>query len=167
MSTHNAPTAHSEGRHDRLLQELVHDPYHSKKKLTEPTACPECGAIYHGGRWHWGEAPAGAAAELCPACHRIQDQCPAGFLTLGGEFLAAHKEDILNLVRNVEEKQKAQHALKRLMAIEDQADGGVAITFTDPELARAAGEAIHSAYKGELDFTYQESEFLLRVSWSR
>ena len=102
-----------------------------------------------------------------PACDRIQDRCPAGFLTLGGEFFAEHTTDILNLVRNVEEKEKAQHALKRLMAIEDQGDGTVLATFTDPDLARAAGEAIHSAYQGELDFSYQESEFLLRVTWKR
>lgn len=165
MSTHTS--AHSEGRHDRLLQELVHDPYHSKKKLTEPSACPECGAVYHEGRWQWGQAAPDAQAEICPACQRIQDRCPAGFLTLGGEFLGAHKEDILNLVRNVEERQKAQHPLKRLMAVEDQPDGSVVVTFTDPELARAAGEAVQSAHKGELDFTYQASEFLLRVAWMR
>lgn len=166
MSTHDT-TAHQEGRHDRLLKERMHEPYHSKKKLAEPSACPECGAVYHGGRWQWDAAPAGAAAELCPACHRLKDRCPAGFLTLGGEFFAEHKEEILGLVRNVEEKQKAQHALKRLMAFDHQVDGSIVITFTDPELARAAGEAIHAAYKGELDFAYQESEFLLRVTWSR
>jgi hypothetical protein len=167
MSNTQPPNLHHENRQDRLLRELVHDPYHSKKKLTEPTVCPECGAIYRGGRWQWGEAPAGAHKEICPACHRFKDHCPAGFLTLSGDFLAGHKDEILHIIRNVEQREKAEHALKRLMAMEDQADGSVLATFTDPQLARAAGEAVHSAYQGDLDFTYQENEFLLRVAWSR
>ena len=162
-NSHSNPS----GRHDRLLQELVHDPYHTKKKLVEPTVCPSCQAVYHAGRWQWGEAAAGAREELCPACHRIQDRCPAGFLTLSGDFLAGHKEEIRHLLRNIEQKEKAEHPLKRLIALEEQADGSLLATYTDPHLARAAGEALHHAYKGDLDFDYQKDEFLLRVSWSR
>jgi len=38
---------------------------------------------------------------------------------------------------------------------------------SDPHLARDVGEALHSAYQGDLDYHYQEGEFLLRVSWQR
>lgn len=167
MSNPQTPNLHHEHRQNRLLQEMVHDPYHSKKKLAEPTVCPQCRAIYHSGRWQWGETPGAAHEDLCPACHRIQDHCPAGFLTLAGEFLQEHKDEILHIIRNVEQKEKTEHALKRLMSIEEQADGILLATFTDPQLARAAGEAVHSAYKGDLDFNYQEDEFLLRVAWRR
>lgn len=154
-------------RQDRLLRELIHDPYHAKKKPTEPTVCAECGAVYHDGRWQWREAPPGAHREFCPACQRVHDHCPAGFLTLQGGFLAAHRDEILGLLHNIEESHKAEHALKRLIALEDQADGSLLATFTDPGLARATGEALHSAYQGELDFAYQEDEYLLRVFWRR
>lgn len=167
MSHTQPPNLYHEDRQDRLIRELVHDPYHSKKKLAEPTVCPECGALWHAGRWQWGEAPAGAHHELCPACHRIQDHCPAGFLALSGGFLAGHRDEILNLVRHVEQNQKNEHPLQRLIAIEEQPDGGLQATFTDPQLARAAGEAVHRAYQGDLDFSYQENEFLLRVAWRR
>jgi NMD protein affecting ribosome stability and mRNA decay len=140
-------------RHDRLLQEWEHDTYKSKHKLAEPTACPECGAVFHGGRWQWGEAPTDAEQSLCPACHRIQDRVPAGFLSLAGEFLAEHREEIMNLIRHVEEREKSAHPLKRIMGVEEQADGAL-VTFTDPHLARGVGEALHNAYKGELDFAY-------------
>jgi NMD protein affecting ribosome stability and mRNA decay len=122
--------------------------------------------VFHAGRWQWAEAPQGAHLETCPACRRIEDKCPAGFLTLSGEFLTGHREEILSLIHNVEQREKSEHALKRIMSIEDQ-DGGVQITFTDPQLARAAGQAVASAYQGELDFSYQDNEFLLRVSWKR
>lgn len=155
-----------QGRHDRLLREWVHDTYKSKSKLPEPTVCPECGAVYHKGRWTWAERPDGAHAEMCPACHRIHDKVPAGFLSLKGEFLAEHKDEILHLVRNVEKKENMEHPLKRIMNVEEQKDS-VVISFTDPHLARTAGEAIQHAYQGELDLHYQKEEFLLRVLWQR
>lgn len=154
-------------RHDRLIQERIHDPYHLGKKPSEPTVCAECGAIYHAGRWQWLATPPGAHHDHCPACQRMRDHCPAGFLTLDGPFLAEHREEILGLVHNIEQNQKHQHALKRLMAQEEQADGRLLLTFTDPDLARAVGEAVHNAYQGELDFAYQENEYLLRVHWHR
>ncbi len=160
------PNLFHQDRQDRLLREREHDPYKIREKLPEPTVCPECRAVYHDGRWQWSAAPAGANQAPCPACHRVRDKCPAGFLTLTGEFFAAHKDEILNLVRNIEEREKAQHPLKRIMAVDEQ-DGGMLITFTDPQLARSAGQAVQHAYKGDLDFSYQEEEYLLRVYWSR
>ncbi len=150
----------------RMIRELEHDPYHSKRKLSEPTVCPDCGAVFHEGRWAWGEAPADANRASCPACQRVQDRVPAGFLTVRGSFLQAHREELMNLIRNVEEREKAEHPLKRIMGFEEQ-DDGLVVTFTDPHLARAAGEALEHAYEGELDFAYQEGEYLLRVFWKR
>lgn len=46
-------------------------------------------------------------------------------------------------------------------------ENGMLITFTDPHLARGVGDALHHAYKGELDFAYQAEERILRASWSR
>ncbi|CAL1240464.1 BCAM0308 family protein [Candidatus Methylocalor cossyra] len=169
MTRHSPPSNPSrpEQRQDRLLRERVHDPYQTRKKLVEPTVCPECGALYHAGRWQWGSALAAAQRELCPACQRLHDRCPAGFLTLTGAFLAAHREEILNLLHHVEAREKAEHPLRRLMAVVEEADDRVSATFTDPQLARAVGEAIHDAYQGQLDYDYQDDEFLLRVHWQR
>lgn len=160
------PNLFRQDRQDRLLREHEHDPYRMREKLPEPTMCPECRAMYQGSRWQWLAAPSGANEALCPACQRVRDKCPAGFLTLTGEFFTEHKDEILNLIRNIEEREKAQHPLKRIMAMEEQ-NGGMLITFTDPQLARSAGQAARHAYKGDLEFSYQEEEYLLRVYWSR
>ena len=149
-----------------LRDELVHDTYKAKKGLAEPARCPDCGAVYHSGRWQWGAAPSGAHEDLCPACHRIRDHFPAGYVTLAGEFFVSHRDDLLHLARKREEHEKAEHPLERIMNIED-VEGGVLLTTTGIHLARNIGEAVHAAYKGHLEYHYNKQENLLRVQWSR
>jgi NMD protein affecting ribosome stability and mRNA decay len=153
-------------RRDELRDELVHDAYKSKRKLLEPTRCPECGAVFSGGRWTWGFAPEGSHEETCPACHRMHDHFPAGYVELKGEFLAAHRDEVLQLARHREAREKAEHPLERIMNVDD-VEGGVRITTTDTHLARNIGEALQSAYKGELEYRYNKEENLLRVHWTR
>jgi NMD protein affecting ribosome stability and mRNA decay len=153
-------------RRDELRPERVHDTYKSKKKLPEPTRCPDCNAVYQGGRWTWAAPPPGANEERCPACNRIHDRLPAGYVALKGEFLTQHRDEILHLVRHREAREKAEHPLERIIGIED-AEGGVLVTTTDSHLARDIGEALHSAYKGELEYHYNEGQNLLRVQWTR
>lgn len=153
-------------RRDRLIQEREHDPYKARRSLPEPTVCTECGATFREGRWTWTPAPADAHRALCPADQRVRDQYPAGFVTLRGEFLEQHREEILGLARNIEEREKAQHPLNRIMGVED-AEGETVVTTTNAHLARTIGEAIHSAYQGTLDYHYAQEESLIRVLWER
>lgn len=154
-------------RRDRLLQEQVHDSYKIKGKLHEPTICPTCGAVFHQGRWQWmATRPADGVKHPCPACMRIQHHYPAGFVTLSGPFLAAHREEIVNLVHNEEKHERDEHPLKRIMGTEEK-DGSLLVTTTDIHLARSIGEAVHHAYQGELAFHYNREQNLLRVSWVR
>jgi len=152
---------------EQLLQELVHDSYKSKHKLSEPTLCPDCGAVYRRGRWQWAAAPEkDAHLERCPACHRIHDHFPAGYVTLHGGFFGEHRDEILHRVRHCEEAEKREHPLERIMAIEANAEGTI-VTTTDPHLARRIGDALHAAYRGELEYHYNKEENLLRVAWTR
>ena len=153
-------------RHDRLIEEARIDPYRAIRKPPEPTVCPQCGAVFHEGRWQWIAKPAHAHEEMCPACRRIAEELPAGFVSIGGPFFQQHREELLNLIRNEEAHAKAEHPLKRIMKIEDEGDG-LLITTTEIHLARGIGEALHHAYQGELEFHYNENENLLRVVWER
>ncbi len=153
-------------RGDRRIQEYEHDTYKTKGKLPEPTACPQCGAVFHKGRWTWDPKPQGAHETLCPACHRIKDHYPKGLLTLKGAFLAQHYDEIHGLVRNEEAKEKAEHPLSRIMKIEQQDDATV-ISTTDTHLPRRIGETLHHAYEGEFNFHYDQGEEFIRVFWER
>lgn len=156
-------------RQDRLIKERIHDPYMTRENPPEPTLCPECGVAFMNGRWQWPEeTPAAAREELCPACQRIRDGVPAGILTLKGPFFQAHREEILNLLHNKERAEKAQHPMKRLMAIDEEEDGdGVVVTFTDRHLPRGVGTAIESAYEGDLDIHYADEAGIVRAFWER
>jgi len=153
-------------RRDKLIQERVHDTYMIKGKLSEPTVCPGCGAVYHKGHWQWLDRPDQAHEQPCPACQRIRDKFPAGYVTLAGGFQEKHRDEILCLIRNQGEKAQTGHPLERIIAIVDH-DGGVMVTTTDIHLARGIGEALEHAYQGDLDFRYNKGENLLRVHWSR
>jgi NMD protein affecting ribosome stability and mRNA decay len=148
------------------MRELDHDPYHSKRKIKGPAVCPDCGAVYLRGRWTWEPIPADAKDHVCPACHRVKDGVPAAFLTLRGDFQTSHKDEIMNLIHNYEERERKEHPLKRVMGSEEQTDGMV-FTFTDAHLARGIGDALHHAYQGDIDYQYTKEDIMLRVTWTR
>jgi len=142
------------------------DPYHSVAKPPEPTVCPTCKAIFSEGRWTWGRAPSEAAEMNCPACQRIQDDFPAGYVTIKGEFFKEHRDEIIAVITSKEDREKAEHPLQRIMAIEDVREG-LQVKTTDSHLARGIGEALYDAYKGDLKLRYSRDENLLRATWRR
>jgi hypothetical protein len=90
----------------RAQQDHILDPYQREQKLHNRTVCPQCGAVYHGGRWQWVTKAEVAFEELCAACRRINDKFPAGVVTLQGEFARKHKEEMVRLARHQEEAEK-------------------------------------------------------------
>ena len=154
-------------RRDRLLHEMIHDPYKTKSKLQDHTVCPVCNAVFLNGRWQWADSwPLNSPKELCQACHRTKDDYPAGLLTLTGAFVRANKTELLNLARHHEQEENAEHPLHRIMRIEEHPDSLV-IKTTDIHLPQRIGEALRHAYHGELDLHYDEEGYFARATWRR
>ncbi len=153
-------------RREYSVERPPHDPYRATEKLPEPTRCPSCKATWIDGRWTWQKAPADANEEMCPACQRIEDRFPAGYVTLQGSFQAEHRDEIVNLVTAKEAREKAEHPLQRIMGMED-VSAGLQISTTDSHLARGIGEALEDAYDGVLKIRYSKDENLVRVTWKR
>lgn len=163
----NKDLARRAPRMDRRLREHVHDPYKTRLQLPEPTICPDCGAVFQKGRWQWTDyPPVDARTEACQACLRLRDKYPAGTLTLTGGFVDGHKDEILHLVRNQEKLENGERPLHRIMDIEE-APGRIVVSTTDIHLPRRIGKALHSAFRGDLDFRYEEEAYFLRVNWTR
>ncbi len=143
-----------------------HDAYRAKEKLPDGTRCPDCGAVIANGRWQWLTALEGAARERCPACLRIHDDFPAGYVNLTGSYVDEQRAEILSIVHNLASKQKAEHPMQRVMKIVEER-GAVKITTTDIHLARAIGDALHRAHAGALEIKYGPDDNIVRVAWHR
>ena len=164
--THLKPLA--VGHPIRFIPEWNHDPYLTRRKWSEPSWCPDCGVSYDHGRWVWAANQAsGATQRTCPACQRIRDDYPAGYLSLRGEFLVMHRREIESLIQHIVNREKQEHPLKRLMRIEEDKEGVVEVTFTEPHLTAQVGEQIQRAYDGILKTHYEQGEYLVRVDWER
>ena len=142
------------------------DAYRAAAKLAGPLRCPSCGASYLRGRWTWSAAPSGAENHVCPACHRIADDAEAGTITVRGPFAAAHRDEILALVRMRGERARQEHPLERVMSTEGTGEELV-IRTTDVELARGIAHALHEAFKGDLELSWSKAEPRLRAVWTR
>jgi len=148
----------------RAQRDPVLDPYQARQKLLEPTACRQCGAVYHQGRWQWGPRPADAHEDLCPACQRINDGLPAGIVTLHGAVTPQRKDEMIGLARNQEKAEKGEHPLNRIISIEEK-DESLMISTTDIHLPRRIGEALRRAFHGTLDMHFDEAGYFVRVDW--
>jgi NMD protein affecting ribosome stability and mRNA decay len=154
------------GRKDRLIREKCHDTYMEKVKKTDGAFCRICGAVYEGGRWKWNNGPASGSDTTCPACQRISDNYPAGVLTIAGPFSREHRSEILNMVKNIEDQEKGEHPLERIMDVEKKNDT-LTIRTTGIHLARRMGDALRRSYRGDYALQYENGDKAVRISWER
>lgn len=154
-------------RIDRNIKEKGHDPYVEGRKYPEGIHCPECHAVYQGGRWVWPVKPVTSGESfLCSACRRIRDNFPAGEVYLSGAYLSRHKKEIENLIQKIVKDAKERSSQKRIMEIR-QENKGLCVRLTDDHLARHIGDAVYRAYKGDLQVKYSDEEKFVRLYWHR
>ena len=154
-------------RRNKLIQEYHHDPYYLKEKINDPAVCRQCGVVYRNGTFEWVEkAPAKAAKISCPACKRIEARYEGGVLYLEGEFLAKHKDEIINIIKNTEYNERNSRPLERIIDMVVN-DGKIEMKTTYEHMARRIGEAVHKACKGNMSIQYPEGEKYVRIAWSR
>ena len=108
MNDHTRPF--KPGEHKPVYPGLEDDPYALRSKLSEPSVCPTCGAVYHDGRWQWLTRPEHAKEVVCTACHRIADRVPAGYVHIEGAFAADHRKEVLELVNHHAARRRRDHA---------------------------------------------------------
>ena len=128
--------------------------------------CSDCGAVYLNNRWSWDIRPENVDETLCPACQRVQNRMPEGILTVRGECLKEHRNEIMRLIRSRIQKTGSKYPLKRIMDMEGDETEAV-FTFTDAQLTREIGDTLHQTFDGVLDFLYSSDANMLRVTWQR
>jgi NMD protein affecting ribosome stability and mRNA decay len=150
------------------------DPYLLAEISNGTAICKKCHAIFHNKRWYPGDDETykkkieskGVNVVLCPACRKVKDKFPGGILKLKGDFLLQHKNEILNLVRNEEQRAKEFNPLERIMSI-NNIEKGLEITTTNERLAQRIGRSLQRAYHGRIEYKWSNDTKLLRAEWER
>jgi NMD protein affecting ribosome stability and mRNA decay len=149
------------------------DPYLPKGGSHDMAECKHCQSIYHNKRWYRKEgfdthkmSLSSTRMVICPACQKIKDNFPGGIVTLTGDFLQEHKKDILNLIRNEEERARDVNPLERIIKINNDSKK-TEISTTNEKLAQRIGRKIKKAFSGEVEYKWSQGTKLLRVVWSR
>lgn len=152
------------------MRPSLQTPYEARdrEKYPDDTVCPDCGAVVLKGKWTWAKPRRkdDVASMVCPACQQIKDDYAGGILTLSGSFLKAHREDILNRVRNIETAEKTDHPLQRIMGIVDKGED-VEIRATSEHLVARMAKALKSDFNGELELSFLREENFARAHWRR
>ncbi len=150
--------------------------HRSKKAMTEPAVCKICGDVYADRRWskpnadkHSEKHPHFRAATVvvCPACKRIADKIPSGYVYLSGVFLTEHFEEISRLLHNEAERTLEDNPMARIMESKKKKTGELTITTTTEHLAQRLGHALEKAYHGDVRYDFSHENKLARVYWQR
>ncbi|MBI5599492.1 MAG: ATPase [Deltaproteobacteria bacterium] len=147
------------------------DSYLLKIGPDDMAVCTECSAVYHNKRWRLGvkgelKGKTKRVKVVCPACQKIRDKFAGGYVTLQGEFLKLHREEILNLVRNKEERARHTNPLERIIEISEKGST-IVITTTTDKFAQMLGKVLNKAFSGSVEYKWSDDVKMARVTWTR
>ena len=149
------------------------DPYIVRTRGNEMAVCTKCHTVYYKKRWYIDEdlyqkklMMKKIEKVICPACRKIKDNFPGGIVRLRGTFLQDHKEEILNLIKNEEERARGFNPLERIIKISDVKDG-MEVTTTNEKLAQRIGKSLQKACQGKVEYKWSDDTKLIRVNWER
>lgn len=161
--------------HTRDKVYAENDPYlpPKGKGLVGIAVCKDCTAVYHNKKWFLDAKLYEKKKVLknvnwvtCPACKKTKENVPGGIVVLKGDFLKQHKEEIMNLIHNEDERSKKYNPLKRIMKINEKKNE-VEILTTEGRLAYRIGSVLFKAYDGEVECKKHENAKFMRVEWRR
>ena len=149
------------------------DPYEPHVDPGEVVVCTDCHALYQRRHWFFDEElyfhhsnDPKTHMVRCPACEKIRDRYAEGQVALReSPFLTAHKDEILRLVRNEEERAKGMNPLERIIEIRE-APEGITVTTTNEKLAQRIGRTLKNSYQGHTSYHWSDRK-LLTVDWHR
>src|SRR5687768_3179241 len=140
--------------------DVYENPYLPDEHYEDGTVCVGCGAVYSNQHWtvdeHKRDALIGTGLGneiLCPGCRKISGRDPQGIVTLRGDYWRQHREEIVNLIRNEEQRGTNTNPLERIIDIRDE-DGCLIIETTNVKLAQRIGAHVDKAHNGKVEYKW-------------
>jgi hypothetical protein len=150
------------------------DSYLPRGASRKVSVCDGCRAVYMNKRWYADGAVDDstlrnpeAAKTVCPACLKIRDNYPGGIVTLKGDYVLPHKQDLCKLIRNEEDRARVLNPLERVISVKENGYGSIVISTTNERLAQRIGRAIKKAFHGDVAYHWSHDNKLVRVDWVR
>jgi len=157
----------SEGfQQDRRVR--VDSPSRRSDKYPSDTKCPKCGLLFHEGVWKRASTAGKQEVrwKLCPACLQARNRRVGGTVMLAGSFIAQHREELLNRIRNVETNTSEERPLERVISIKENKDFIIISATTEHLVARIA-KSIHRDFGGSLELRYAPEDKFATARWHR
>ena len=130
----------------------------------ESAVCSQCGAPFSEKSRVRNASPDNFNGMICPACMRIANRYPAGFVEVKGPFLEEYPDEVLGLICETAVQATEEHPLERIMAVIHD-NKGIVITTTGTIIAQRIGEAVARTYSGNLRVQNADDEEFIRVFW--
>ena len=142
----------------------------------EPLICAGCGAVYVRKRWNRSASGEGRVSRagrpvpvtICTACRRRRTGVPHGFVHVDGDFVRAHRSDIVALLTNESGRAAEDNPLAQILELRDDPRmNDVLVTTTTEHLAIRLGRALQKAFDGQVRYGFSHENKLARVWWHR
>ena len=148
--------------------------HRTRRAMSEPLTCKECGAVYANRRWTVAQNTANnkkhhptVQMTVCPACKQAADGEPRGFVYLDGAFVVGHGKEIEDLIRNEAKRAGEDNPLARILELKERDGHKLTVTTTTEHLAQRLGHAVEKAFGGEVQYNFSHENKIARVSWQR
>lgn len=150
--------------------------HRTRRAMSEPATCKQCGAIYANRRWTAAQNTASNRKDqhrrttqmtVCPACKQAADGEPRGFVYLDGAFLVEHRKEIERLMLNEAKRAGEDNPLARILEFKEGNDHKLTVTTTTEHLAQRLGNAVEKAFGGDVRYNFSHENKFTRVSWQR
>lgn len=150
------------------------DSYLPRGAAQSISVCEKCHSVYKNKRWyadrnlyHIAKQKPESRETVCPACMKIRDNFPGGILTLKGGYVVGHKQELMKLIKNEEERARAFNPLERIMSVQENGSGKLVVSTTNEKLAQRLGRSIKKAFHGAVSYNWSHDNKLVRVEWER
>lgn len=147
-------------------------PVSAEHAYPEPTICGSCDAVYVRKTWRRSlkrEGRAllqGAARATCPACLQVGEGRGYGRISLRGEWLAEHEDEVRRRIANVEARARFTQPERRLVRIRRQG-GELSVTTTSQKLAHRVVHELEKAFGGRVTYSWSDRDGSLAATWVR
>jgi NMD protein affecting ribosome stability and mRNA decay len=134
-------------------------------RLSEPTACERCGAVFSRRAWRRRPLPVQVRWTVCPACRQAGEERGFGRIVLRGDFVRVHEADIRTRIRNVAARAARTQPERRVSAVEAM-DGGLEVLTTSQKLAHRIVHELKKTFRGRATYAWSDDGTLF-ATWQR